>query len=110
MPDLTETELQGREAIGALRFKTRKLGPGKTATYLVLMGIAPDKKDAQGWIKAYETADKTEKALAHTQAFWKERLDRLRVQTDDEDFGRWLGWVSLQPVLRKIFGNQNRSG
>ena len=26
------------------------------------------------------------------------------MQTDDADFGRWVRWVTIQPVLRKIFG------
>ena len=68
------------------------------------MGIAKDKKEAQSWIKAYGTSEKVQEALDHTQAFWRERLDRIQVQTDDPDFGRWVRWVALQPMLRKIFG------
>ena len=104
LPDLSEVELQGREAVGALRFKSRKLGPGKSVTYLICMGIAKDKREAQSWIKAYGTSEKAQEALEHIQAFWKERLDRVQVQTDDEDFGRWVRWVTIQPILRKIFG------
>lgn len=104
LPDLEEVELQGREAMGALRFKSRKLGPGKSVSYLVFLGIAKDKKEAQSWVKAYGTLEKVQEALAHTQAYWKERLDRIQVKTDDADFGRWVRWVSLQPILRKIFG------
>ncbi len=105
LPDLSDIELEGREAVGALRFKSRKLGPGKSATYLVFMGIAQEKKEALSWLKAYGTSEKTQEALEHTQAFWKERLDQIHVQTDDADYGRWLRWVSIQPMLRKIFGN-----
>src|SRR5439155_25575795 len=64
-----------------------------------------DRKDAQSWIKSYGSDEKTEEALQHTQAFWKERLDRIQVQTDDADFGRWVRWVTIQPMLRRIFGN-----
>jgi cellobiose phosphorylase len=103
-PDLDDAQLHGREAMGALRFKSRKLAPGKSVTYLVLLGIAQEKKDALGWLRAYGTAEKVQEALEHTKAFWKERLDRLQVRTDDADFGPWVRWVSLQPVLRKIFG------
>src|SRR5207302_11291118 len=105
LPELSEVELQGREAVGALRFKSRKLAPGKSATYLVFLGIAKEKKEALGWLKAFGTSEKTQDALRGTQAFWKERIDRIRVQTDDADFGRWVRWVTIQPILRKIFGN-----
>lgn len=104
LPDLSDVSLQGREAVGALRFKSRKLSPGKSVTYLVLMGVAKEKKEALGWIKAYGSAEKAEEALEHMRVFWKERLDRLKIETDDPDFGRWVRWVTIQPILRKIFG------
>jgi len=103
-PELEDVELQGREAVGALRFRTKKLAPGKTATYLIFTGLAKDRKEALSWPRAYGTQDKTEEALAHAQAFWKDRLDRLQVRTDNPDFGRWARWVTIQPILRKIFG------
>ena len=71
LPDLSDVELQGREAVGALRFKSRKLAPGKSATYLIYMGIAKEKKEAQSWIKAYGSTEKAQEALSHTQTFWK---------------------------------------
>lgn len=103
-PDLDEAERQGREAMGALRFRTKKLAPGKSAVYLVFMGIAKDRKDAISWVRLYGTDEKTQEALAHTQACWKERLDQIHVRTDDKNFGRWVRWVTLQPILRKMFG------
>ena len=59
LPDLSEVELQGREAVGALRFKSRKLAPGKSVTYLDRDGIAKDRKEALGWLKAYGTREKS---------------------------------------------------
>ncbi len=104
VPDLEEVQLQGREAVGALRFKSRKLGPGKTAIYILLIGIAKDKKEAQSWARSYGSVEKVAEALGHTKAFWKERMDRVQVTTEDQDYGRWLRWISLQPLLRKIYG------
>lgn len=103
-PELTDVQLQGREAVGGLRFKTRKLAPGKSLVYLVFMGIAADKKEALAWVRAYGTAEKTQEALTHSQSYWKERLDSIQIKTDDDRFGRWVRWVTLQPILRKIFG------
>lgn len=104
VPDLSETELQGREAVGGLRFRSRKLGPGKSAVYLVFVGVAKDRKEALSWVKAYGTDEKAQEALTDTKAFWKERLDHLQIQTDDKNFGPWFRWVTIQPILRKIFG------
>jgi len=102
--DLSDTQRQGREAIGALRFKSRKLAPGKKITYLLFTGIAKDRKEALSWIKTYGTTEKTTESLAHTQAFWKERIDRFQIETGDADFGKWVRWITVQPMLRKIFG------
>jgi cellobiose phosphorylase len=104
LPDLSDVQLQGREAIGAIRFRSRKLAPGKSATYIVMMGIAKGRKEALGCMKAYSSSEKVQEALQHNREHWREKLDRLQVQTDDVDYGRWVRWVVLQPILRKIFG------
>jgi len=42
--DLSEAELQGREAVGALRFKDKKLAPGQSAVYVLLLALPRTKK------------------------------------------------------------------
>ncbi len=103
-PELSDPQLQGREAIGALRFKSRKLNPGQSATYLLILGIAEDTKEIDGWVKRYCETEKVDAALTTSQAYWKERLDAVQIHTDNADFNRWTRWVTLQPMLRKIFG------
>ena len=71
----------------------------------MLMGIGREKKEIEGWLSAWGSLEKVSTALNANQTFWRERLDAIRVQTDDKDFDRWLRWVTLQPFLRKIFGN-----
>ncbi len=105
IPDLADVQLQGREAMGALRFKSRKLAPGDSASYILLLGISPDRKTAEATLRSYTPLEKAESALEENKAFWKARLDRIQVRTDDLDFNRWFRWVSLQPILRKIWGN-----
>ncbi len=105
VPDLPEVELQGREAMGALRFKPRKVAPGKSASYVILMGVAADRKAVDQWLRAYGSGEKAAQALEATRAEWKARLDRVQITTDDTSYNRWVRWVSLQPILRKIFGN-----
>jgi cellobiose phosphorylase len=105
IPELSDVELQGREAIGALRFKTRTLAPGKTGSYILLMGVAPERKVAEGWVRTFSSVEKVERALEENKQVWKTRLDRIQIQTGDADFNRWARWVNLQPILRKIFGN-----
>jgi cellobiose phosphorylase len=105
IPELSDVEMQGREAMGALRFKSRKLAPGKSFTYVLLLGIAREARALEGWLRAYGSEPKAQQALDATAAAWKERLDRVQITTDDADYSRWVRWVSLQPILRKLFGN-----
>lgn len=104
VPNLPDDELQGREAVGALRFKTHKLAPGKSVTYLVLMGIAKSRKDVDGWIRHYGTVEKAAKALVDTKQFWTTRLNAISIETGEPEVDRWTRWVTLQPMLRKLFG------
>ncbi len=104
-PKLAAAALQGREAVGALRFRTRKLNPGKSVSYLLILGIGDSRKEVMSWLKAYGSDEKVREALDDTKRFWKDQLDRIQVATDDPHFGRWTRWVILQPILRKIFGN-----
>ena len=104
-PESSDVHLQGREAMGALRFKSRKLAPGKCVTYLIFMGIAKERKEALGWLRLYGNEAKVSEALTDTQTHWKDRLNQLVVHTGQPDYDRWVRWVTLQPMLRKIFGN-----
>ena len=36
---------------------------------------------------------------------WKNRLDTFGVQTGDTRFDLWMRWVSIQPTLRRLYGN-----
>jgi len=93
---------QGKEAIGAIRFKTLSLGPGKSMSHLAVMGISED--DPEKIFKKYNSPDKINKALSVNKKFWAEKSKKVYFSTDDKDFDRWMKWVTVQPVFRKIFG------
>lgn len=95
----------GYESIGGLRFKTQKLQPGKSITYVVILSILAEGQDVDTLINHYGTAAKVEKHLAETRAFWKQKSDLLVFNTGDEEFDGWLKWVGIQPILRRWMGN-----
>ena len=92
----------GKEAIGAIRFKTLLLPPGKSMSYIAAMGISED--NPEKIFKKFNTIEKINKALAVNKRFWVEKSRKVYFSTDDKDFDRWMKWVGVQPVLRKIFG------
>jgi len=93
---------QGKETIGAIRFKTLSLNPGKSISYVAAMGITeglPEKV-----FKKFDSLEKINRSLAINKKFWVEKSKGVYFSTEDKDFDRWMKWVGIQPVLRKIFG------
>ncbi len=95
---------QGKPAMGALRFKSMILSPGKTVRFVLILGIAEKESEIEGWMQKFGSTTKAEAAFKKNKAFWNEKLDTLRFQTQDNAFNGWMRWVCLQPTLRKVFG------
>lgn len=95
----------GMEAIGAIRFGEVTLEPRKTAGFIVIMGVTEDKDTITQCIKKYGDGEKAGKALSDNLSYWKERVERITFNTGSKGFDTWMHWVSLQPILRKIYGN-----
>lgn len=94
---------QGKEAIGALRFKSKALMPGKSARFTIVMGITQKEKPDRIF-KRFNSQKKIDASLSLNKAFWSKKISSISLSTYDKDFDRWMKWVTLQPTLRKIFG------
>jgi len=95
---------QGKEAIGALRFRTKTLIPDESVVYIFMLGITQKKSQINKIFKKFNNKEKAESALGENIDYWKKRLDTISFFTSDKNFDNWLRWVTLQPILRKIFG------
>lgn len=104
LPQKNGNAYQGKSAVGALRFKTQVLGPGKRARFVLILGVAEKESEIEGWVRRFGTVSRAETALTENKTYWKARLDRLRFRTPDANFNGWMRWVGLQPTLRKLFG------
>ncbi len=95
----------GMEVIGALRFKEALLAPGEAKEYIIISGVTQDKDSIMRCIQRYGSTQKVSDALEDNHRYWKDRVDRISFETADGNFGKWMHWVALQPILRKIYGN-----
>ncbi len=102
---LAKELLSGREAMGALRFKEETLAPGKEREYLFVLGIAESKAVVQSTFEKFNSTKKFDAALEQNKTFWAGKIDSIQLKTGDEAFNAWIKWVTIQPVLRRIFGN-----
>ena len=95
--------IQGKEALGALRFNAISLEPGRSKLFIIAMGITKKEEPVQVFNK-FNSSNKIKKALSETKRFWIKKNNSLNLSTGDKTFDRWMKWVALQPALRRIFG------
>jgi len=101
---LENSALNGKEVVGALRFKDTVLKPGKSQSFIVAIGIADDEVKSRDAFKHFNSKDKFIKSLEANKEYWSDKISSIVFSTRDENYNSWMRWVTLQPVLRRIFG------
>ena len=96
--------LNGKEVVGALRFKETTLNPGGSQSFIIAIGIAADEAKTKEIFAQFNSVDKFAHALAANKKYWSDKISSIVFNTKDENFNSWMRWVTLQPVLRRIFG------
>ena len=100
----SKDSFQGREPMGAMRFPKINLSPGAQTTYTIIMGIAKGDCDLASLVGAFSPEAKLNKHFEETRDFWQAQSGLIEVKSGSKHFDNWLRWVSIQPLLRKIFG------
>ena len=98
-----EISRQGKEAMGAIRFRPITLKPGKSKKYIILMGIT-QKENPQKIFARFNSQKKINAKLSLNKESWAKKINSIYLATGDKDYDRWVRWVTLQPTLRKLFG------
>ncbi len=99
------TTVKGYEAIGAIGFKTVTLAPGASFVLYVSVGIHDNQEEAQQEGLLFLNQVAFTKARAEMIRFFENRLKGLSFVIADEATSQQLSWVSLQPMLRRYYGN-----
>lgn len=95
---------EGFEAIGALRFNTKELSPAESLTFLLVMGIGEKETNLKELFSYYSDDAKFDLELAENINFWKNKVNNFGIETSDSYFNNWMKWVTVQPILRRIYG------
>lgn len=125
---------QGKEPMGALRFRLKTLNPKQKCVYTIVMGIVKEKtelaitehmslrrghrpsasprgeptrqshNDIIAIFKKFNSPEKIMRSFNTTKSYWQNKGCENMVGTQDADFDNWFRWVNIQPNLRKIFG------
>jgi cellobiose phosphorylase len=96
--------LEGYEAIGAMRFEKKLLKPGESTVYIIAMGICDLEEDIERSFNYYCNEAAFQSNLKKNLDFWKGKLEKLSFRSSDPDYDQWLKWVTVQPILRRIYG------
>lgn len=96
--------LNGKEVVGALRFKETTLKPGQSQFFGVMVGTGADEAQTKKIFSHFNSADKFAQALDANKKYWSDKISSIVLSVGDENFNSWIRWVTLQPVLRRIFG------
>ncbi len=97
-------EIDGYETVGALKFEQISLKAGAEASYVIAISIAEEEVDFNKLAAKYCSQDQFEKYLAENKNFWQQKLDVVEIEAADQEFNQWMKWVTLQPILRRIYG------
>ena len=60
---------------------------------------------ASRFILTYGGQEKFDLWLDKTKDYWHGKIANLSFSTNDQQHNQWLKWVSVQPTLRRLFGN-----
>lgn len=96
---------EGYESVGALRFGDVIIQPGESRSYVIALIIEEDRINTERYTSEYLSAGRFEYLLEQNEAYWRNKLDVLDFSSADSDFDQWMTWVTLQPVLRRMYGN-----
>ncbi len=97
------SDLEGKEAVGGLRFEKVTLLPEESIAFTVIMGATRTPEEIAGIVEAYNTVEKVDAAWQETKDYWQEKVN-VTYKTGDKNFDSYMHWVSFQPILRRIYG------
>jgi cellobiose phosphorylase len=100
----TGNTVDGYETLGGLRFREVEMQPGESHSFVLILAVL-DEVDSSNLIKTYASCAQFNIFLEQTVAYWQSRLAVLAFQTGDPQFNAWLRWVTIQPILRRLYGN-----
>ena len=95
--------VDGKEALGGLRFQRVELKPQEKVSYTIIIGATEDMSGIQDVIKAYDSDYKVHAAIETTEKYWQDKVN-VFFQTGNKAEDSYLRWICFQPILRRIYG------
>lgn len=97
------TEIQGKEAVGGIRFSKIILNRQESVSYIVLSGLAEKNEQIEKITSEYRTEEQVKTALEEVKKHWNEKVN-VAFETGNAEVDNYLKWICFQPILRRIYG------
>ncbi|SES89507.1 Glycosyltransferase family 36 [Paenibacillus sp. NFR01] len=98
-------DVEGYEALGGLRFAAAKLKPGQSWAYILILAIDKERIDVAALMDKYGNEASFDELLEETRSFWADKVNTVQFESGEPAVDAWMKWVTLQPVLRRLYGN-----
>ncbi len=96
--------VSGYEAIGGMVYEPVVLNTNESISFVVSLAISDDEQELINHAATIDV-DTFDTLQNETKRYWKKELSSLNFHFTDDTFNGWLKWVTLQPILRRIYGN-----
>jgi len=109
--DWTEESFEGRqidgfEAIGALKFEKTSLAPGEEKSYVILNTITDNPfEKVSHWKETYGSLEKAHSFEEETRKYWQQIINEVSFESGNKVFDNWAKWVNYQIICRQVYGN-----
>lgn len=97
------SKVEGKEAMGGIRFAEVVLKPGEAKSFIVLAGLTEKKEQIEEITSKYRTETQVKEILEQVKKYWQEKVN-VDYETGNADADNYMKWISFQPVLRRIYG------
>ncbi|MEF3692621.1 MAG: hypothetical protein V3569_00430 [Acholeplasmataceae bacterium] len=98
-------EINGYEAMGGLSFQTITLKPNEEVTFYMGILITTEDLNLQEVKSSYLNTLGFSKHLQEVSSYFAKYINHLTFNISSKETSNLLTWVTLQPLLRRYFGN-----
>lgn len=95
--------VDGKEALGGLKFRSVELKAGEKMSYTVIIGADENMEKMRHAVAAYDSEEKVTAALEKMKQYWQEKVN-VSFQTGSKAEDSYLRWICFQPILRRLYG------
>ena len=95
--------LEGKESVGAFKFKEVELKKNQKASYIILAGAKEKTHNIEEIVSKYKNESQVLEKLDEIKSYWTNKVN-VSFSTGDLVTDNYLKWICFQPILRRIYG------